>query len=68
MKVGDLVRIRKGTYRGNRAPKVLQSPTGIVVAMPRSTSGRGFVKVHWSWNIGMMDERWSALEIINEAR
>jgi len=68
MKKGDLVRLKKGAYRGNREPKVLQSPTGIVVEVPRSTSARRFVKVHWSWNIGIMDERWSALEIINEAR
>ena len=58
--MGDLVKIKK-CLRG-------PSPTGIVVEMPRSTSSRGFVKVHWSWDIGPTDERWGTLEVINEDR
>jgi hypothetical protein len=62
MKVGDLVIIKKGHTGWS------PSPTGIVISMPRSTGARGFVKVHWSWDIGFTDERWGALEIIYEAR
>jgi hypothetical protein len=58
MKVGDLVRTKNGLY---------SRPIGIVLCLPQSPTGRGFVKVHWSWNIGPRSERWSALEIINEA-